>query len=162
MWLSLCRHFKKSYTSHNLAIGTCFTILNAISLDLLNRQTQESIYIINTKQKIDQPKWIKQCWEHCRLKVNYTTCRCDMTSQGSTPYGHSKVVLPSGIVGTVLPRWGASAEVLHYTESLLSVKINSLFWVDLKGTTCGQLKSAAVRNSWIVSQPNVWFVKDNT
>ena len=42
-------------------------------------------------------------------------------SQGSAPYGHSKVVLPSGIVGTVLPNWDVSTEVLHYTESLLSV-----------------------------------------
>ena len=32
-------------------------------------------------------------------------------------------MLPSGIVGTVLPRWDMSADVHHYTESLLSVKI---------------------------------------
>ena len=29
-------------------------------------------------------------------------------------FGHSKVVLPSGIIGTVLPRREVSAEVLHY------------------------------------------------
>ena len=38
---------------------------------------------------------------------------------------HCKVVLPSGIVGTVLPRWDVSSKVLHYTESLLSVKKNT-------------------------------------
>ena len=34
--------------------------------------------------------------------------------------GHTKV-LASGIVGTVLPRWDIFTEVLHNTESLLSV-----------------------------------------
>ena len=39
------------------------------------------------------------------------------------PYGHSKVVLSFGIVGTELPRWDVSVEVLHYIESLLSENI---------------------------------------
>ena len=47
----------------------------------------------------------------------------DIHHEAPPPYGHSKVVLPSGIVGTVPPRWDVSAEVLHYTESLLSVII---------------------------------------
>ena len=111
----------------------------------------------------------KQCWEHCRLRVNNSTWH-DMTwrheapppCDGGTmrspfrcqaslywqktlftfsnqavlralpteskqhhvymwhditwhrpPHGHSKMLLPSGIVGTVLPRWDISAQVLH-------------------------------------------------
>ena len=37
------------------------------------------------------------------LTVN-TSMWHDMTSRGYAPYGHSKVVLSSGILGTVLPR----------------------------------------------------------
>ena len=56
------------------------------------------------------------------LKVNWkpftTSCK-SATIQDS--YGHSKVVLPSGIAGTMLP-WGAvSIAIHHYTESLLLV-----------------------------------------
>ena len=43
-------------------------------------------------------------------------------------FGHSKVVLPIGIMGTVLSWWDVSIDFHHYTESLLSVIKNACWW----------------------------------
>ena len=43
-------------------------------------------------------------------------------------FGHSKVVLPSQIIGTVLLRLDMSAEVLHFTKSCILSVINTLHY----------------------------------
>ena len=81
--------------------------------------------------------WIKSMikWNSAKsiaiLKVNPTSTSKETRSEViQNSFGHSKVVLPSGLVGTVLPRWDVPAEVLHCSESLLSVIIryNELCW----------------------------------
>ena len=43
-------------------------------------------------------------------------------------FGHSKVVLPSGIAGTVLLRWDVSIDVHHYTKKKLMFTFSNNYW----------------------------------
>ena len=85
----------------------------------------------------------EQCWEHCRLKVNNSMWRDVMRLhpfQGNevnqNSFGHSKVVLPSGIVGTLLPRWDVPVDVHHYTESNLSLLSVIMLWKHSNSVIC--------------------------
>ena len=70
-------------------------------------------------------KMNKQCWEHCRLKVNNSTwcgmAWCHVTSQGSAP---SKEMRSFRIVLGTKRSKDVFHGVRHYTGNLLSVKIH--------------------------------------
>ena len=66
------------------------------------------------------------------LKENPISTSMEMKSEViQNSFGHSKVVLPSGIVGIVLLRWDVSVDVHHYTESKLKFTFSKKVWPNL-------------------------------